>query len=112
MEFSRIEDDTIYIKGTEQDKNDIILLMNSFKKEFEAQIHTYTNYEANEIQNVKIEVADDFLIITKNDFKIIFGCFTGMANVGYYGEHLGLSKQKFLKTGDCLDKICDIFIGK
>lgn len=97
MEFSHVEDGMVYMKGTKKNKDDIVKLMAGIYREYKEHTIIYTDFDQQEVENIKIDVVDDMLLIPENDLYIIFGVFRGLLSVSHYGESLGVPDQQFFK---------------
>jgi len=111
MEFSRIADGNVYIKGNEREKSVILLMMHGFIQEHEIDIGTITDYMPSQIAKITIASSNDLLIISVDDFKAMYSCFVGMLNFGYFGEDPLMSEEEFVKTFTCLDGIAKRIIA-
>lgn len=105
MEFSHLENSTVYIKGTEEDKNDILTLINDFRDKYTPHTRSYSNAESEWIEQVKINISENYLTLFKDDLNIIFGVMGGMASLAYYTEGIGISKERFDALNEGIDRI-------
>jgi len=109
MEFSHIENDTVYLHGTDEDKCDILILINAAENSFNTL--TYAAIEPESIKQVKIENSDDNLVLSKGDLSVIFGILSAMESLGYHTEKLGVSKKKFVFLNKSIDEIYIAIFG-
>ena len=105
MEFSHLKNDMVYIKGTEEDKDDILILIRDFNDKYSPHTVSYSNTESEWIERVKINYSKNYLTLLKDDLNIIFGVFGGMASLSYYTEGIGISKERFEILYESFDKI-------
>lgn len=91
MELSHIENDTVYVHGADEDKGDILVLINTAENSFNTL--TYAAIKPESIKQVKIEKSSDHLVLSKGDLSVIFGILSTMESLGYYTEKLGISKN-------------------
>jgi len=103
MEFSHVENDTVYVKGTEQDKSNILTLISAAKNSFSTL--TYAAVEPETIDQVKIKNSDDTLTLSKGDLSAIFCVLSAMESRGYYTEKLGILEERFEALNNSIDDI-------
>ncbi len=112
MEFSHIENDTVYVKGTEKDKSDILVLINNFKDSYNTYASSYASVEPETIEQVKIDNSGDTLALSKGDLSTIFCVLGAMRSLSYDTERLcGISEEKFLVLDKDIDDIHLITFG-
>ncbi len=103
MEFSHLEQDTVYIKGTGEDKNNILTLINNFKDNDEVLV--YTGYSAARIAEVKISTSGDTFVISLLDLNVIFSVLAAMWSMDYDSDPIGISEEHFKALKDTIYEI-------
>ena len=105
MKFSHLKNDIVYLKGTEEDKDDILTLINDFKDKYTIHTCSYADAEPETIEQVKINFSGDVLTLLKNDLNIIVGVMSAIVALGSYTERLGISKGRVVALSDYIYEI-------
>lgn len=103
MEFSHLENDTVYLKGTDKDKNNLLTLIFAAKDSFNTG--TYASVEPETIEQLNINSSGDTLALSKEDLNATFAVLCAMRAIYFDTEKLNISEEKFVELKESIDNI-------